>query len=101
VALIVVGFSFLNHFWDINDAYMVVVGGCRRRAPGIVIRSPPRTPEPDTNSDTSVESEERDPTFGQDVIGLSQLGDAPLGTQATPPKRQTRGSVRMWAAKMS
>jgi hypothetical protein len=31
---------FLNIVGYINDAYMVVVGGSRRRALGIVIRSP-------------------------------------------------------------
>jgi hypothetical protein len=74
-----------------NDAYMVVVGGSRHRhAPGIVIRSPPRTPEPDTFFETSVDDEVRDPSFGPTVIGSSQLVGTLLGTQETPPKRHER-----------
>ena len=71
---------------------MVVVAGSRRPASGIVIRSPPRSPQPATNSDSSGDSEEDDPTYGAEEIGASQLPDAPIGTQGTPPppKRQAR-----------
>jgi hypothetical protein len=82
-------FSFFkkNIVGYINDAYIVVVGGSRRRALGIVIRSPPRTPEPETESEASVDSEPRDPSYHEaTVIGSSQLAGAPLGTQETPPK---------------
>jgi hypothetical protein len=90
VALIVVGL-FFNIVDDMNDAYMIVVGGSRRRrAPGIVIRSPPRTPEPDTDSETSVDDEVRDPSFDPTAIGSSQLVGAPLGTQETLPKQRGR-----------
>jgi hypothetical protein len=89
--LIVVGLSFLNIVGYINDAYMVVVGGSRRRAPEIVIRSPPRTPELETESEASVDSEPGDPSYTEaTVIGSSQLAGAPLGTQETPPKRRRR-----------
>jgi hypothetical protein len=89
--LIVVGLSFSNIVGYINDAYMVVVGGSRRRALGIVIRSPPRTPEPETESETSVDSEPGDPSYHEaTVIGSSKLAGAPLGTQETPPKRRGR-----------
>jgi hypothetical protein len=51
---------------------MVVVGGSRRRAPGIVIRSPPRTPEPETESEASVDSEPGDPSYIEAIeIGSS------------------------------
>jgi hypothetical protein len=67
---------------------MVVVGGSRCRAPRIVIRSPPRTPESETESEASVDSEPGDPSYHEEpVIGSSQLAGAPLGTQETPPKR--------------
>jgi hypothetical protein len=70
---------------------MVFVGGSRRRAPGIIIRSPPRTSEPETNSVTSVDSEPGDPSYHEaTVIGSSQLVGAPLGTKETPPKRHGR-----------
>jgi hypothetical protein len=70
---------------------MVVVGGSRRRAPGIVIRSPPRTPEPETESEASVDSEPGDPSYTEaSVIGSSQLASAPLGTQETPLKQHGR-----------
>jgi hypothetical protein len=66
---------------------MVFVGGSRRHALGIVIRSPPRTPEPETESEASVDSEPRDPSYTEATeIGSSQLAGAPLGTQETPPK---------------
>jgi hypothetical protein len=84
---------FLNIVGYINDAYMVVVRESRRRAPGIVIRSPPRTPEPETDSETSVsvDNEKGDPSYYEPtVIGSSQLAGAPLGTQETPPKRRGR-----------
>jgi hypothetical protein len=90
--LIVVGLSFLKNIVGyINDAYMVVVGGSRRRAPGIVIRSPPCTPEQGTESEASVDSEPGDPSYHEAiVIGSSQLAGAPLGTQETPPKQHER-----------
>jgi hypothetical protein len=70
---------------------MVVVGGSRCRAPGIVIRSPPRTPKLETDSETSVENEHGDPSYHEPtVIGSSQLAGASLGTQETPPKRHGR-----------
>jgi hypothetical protein len=69
---------------------MVVVGGSRRRALGIVIRSPPHTPEPDIDSETSANDEQGDPSFGPTVIGPSQLAGAPLGTKETPLKWQGR-----------
>jgi hypothetical protein len=82
---------FKNIVGYINDAYMVVVGGSHRRAPGIVIRSPPRTLELETDSETSVENEQGDPSYHEPtVIGSSQLASAPLGTQETPPKRRGR-----------
>jgi hypothetical protein len=92
VAFVVVGLSFfLNIVGYINDANMVVVGGSRRHAPGIVIRSHPRTPEPETESDASVDSELGDPSYTEATeIGSSQLASAPLGTQETPPKRRGR-----------
>jgi hypothetical protein len=46
---------------------MVVVGGSRRRAPGILIRSPPRTPEPETESEASVDSEPGDPSYTEQL----------------------------------
>jgi hypothetical protein len=81
---------------------MIVVGGSRRRAPGIVIRSPPRTPEPETDSKTSVDSEPRDPSYHDPtVIGSSQLAGAPLVTQETPPKRRGRRERANVGSKMS
>ncbi|CAO2037609.1 unnamed protein product [Urochloa humidicola] len=65
--------------------------GSRRRGPGIVIRSPPRSPQPATDSEDDNDSEEGDPTYGQEEMGPSQLPDAPIGTQVTPsPGKQTR-----------
>jgi hypothetical protein len=82
---------FKNIVGYINDAYMVVVGGSRRRAPGIIIRSPPHTPESEADSETSVENEHGDPSYHEPtVIGSSQLAGAPLGTQETPSKRRGR-----------
>jgi hypothetical protein len=70
---------------------MVVVGGSCRHAPEIVIRSPPRTPEPETESEASVDSEPGDPSYTEATeIGSSQLAGAPLGTQETQPKRHGR-----------
>jgi hypothetical protein len=70
---------------------MVVVGGSRRRAPGIVIRSPPRTLEPETESEASVDNEPGDPSYTEATeIGSSQLAGTPLGTQETPLKRRGR-----------
>jgi hypothetical protein len=84
-------FFKINIVGYINDAYMVVVGGSHRRAPGIAIRSPPRTPEPETESEASVDSEPGYPSYHEAiVIGSSQLAGAPLATQETPPKRRGR-----------
>jgi hypothetical protein len=70
---------------------MVVVGGSRRRAPRIVIRSPPRSPESETESEASVDSEPGDPSYTEATeIGSSQLAGALLGTHETPPKRRGR-----------
>jgi hypothetical protein len=70
---------------------MVVVGGSRRRPPGIVIRSPPRTPEPETESEARVDSEPGDPSYTEATeIGSSQLVGAPVATQETQPKRRGR-----------
>jgi hypothetical protein len=70
---------------------MVVVGGSRRRALGIVIRPPPHTPEPESESEVSVDNEPGDPSYTEATkIGSSQLASAPLGTQETPPKRRGR-----------
>jgi hypothetical protein len=75
----------------LNDENMVFVGGSRRRAPGIVIRSPPRTPEPETESEASVDSEPGDPSYTEAAeIGSSQLAGAPVATQETQPKRRVR-----------
>jgi hypothetical protein len=70
---------------------MVVVGGSHRRAPRIVIRSPPCTPEPETESEASVDSEPGDPSYIEATeIGSSQLAGAPVPTQETQPKRRGR-----------
>jgi hypothetical protein len=84
--------SFLKNIVGyINDAYVVVVGGSRRRAPGIVSRSPPCTPERETESEACVDSEPGDPSYTEATeIGSSQLAGTPLGTQETPPKRRGR-----------
>ncbi|CAO2164020.1 unnamed protein product [Urochloa humidicola] len=42
------------------------------------------------NSDNSDNSEEEDPTYVQDIIGSSQLFDAPSPTEGTPTKRRAR-----------
>jgi hypothetical protein len=59
---------------------MVVVGGSHRHASWIVIRSPPCSPQLDTNSDSSEDFEDTDPTYNQEEIGPSPLPDTPFGT---------------------
>jgi hypothetical protein len=81
---------------------MVVVGGSRRRAPGILIRSPPRTPEPETESEASVDSEPGDPSYTEQLwLGPLNLRVLLLAHKKLHRSGMGGGSVRMWAAKMS